>query len=176
VLFIDEAYSLTNGSGRETSYGKECIDTLNQELSENRSKLVVIIAGYENDINQKFFAVNPGLERRFPFRYVLNEYTKDEMKDIFIRMVRLQDNLSLSSDIKNSDIIELFSDMEYFENCGGDIENLITQIEFANNKRSLGKHPNIKGVFIKNDLTKGLKQFKAHKTKNESNRWDSMYM
>jgi hypothetical protein len=176
VLFIDEAYSLTSGSGRDTSYGKECIDTLNQELSENRSNLVVIIAGYENDIKQQFFAINPGLARRFPFRYVLNEYTKDEMKDIFLRMLRLQDNLYLSSDIQNNDIKELFTDMDYFSNCGGDIENLITQIEFANNKRSLGKHPNIKGVFIKDDLIKGLEQYKAHKKKKENNMWQSMYM
>jgi SpoVK/Ycf46/Vps4 family AAA+-type ATPase len=176
VLFIDEAYSLTSGSGRDTSYGKECIDTLNQELSENRTNLVVIIAGYENDIKQKFFAINPGLARRFPFRYVLNEYTKNEMKDIFLRMLRLRDDLYISSDIKTNNILELFSDMEYFDNCGGDIENLMTQIEFANSKRSLGKDPNIKGVLINDDLVKGLKNYRAHKKKKEKYTWNNMYI
>lgn len=175
VLFIDEAYSLTSGSGEKYTYGKECIDTLNQELSENRHKLVVIIAGYEDDIKNHFFAVNKGLERRFPFRYVLNAYTKDEMKDIFIRMIRLEDNLYLHPDVKDSDIIALFTDIEYFDNCGGDIENLITKIEFANNKRSLGKHPNIRGVFTKNDLIKGLDLFKSHKKKKENTIWKDMY-
>ena len=163
VLFIDEAYSLTSGFEDKYCYGKECIDTINQELSENRRKLVIIIAGYEQEIKRGFFEVNQGLARRFPFRYILNEYTIDEMKDIFIRMLRLEDNY-IDNEIKDEDIKNLFQDKDIFDNYGGDIENLITQIKFANNLRSLGKHPAIKNIFSNEDLKKGLEMYKFQKS------------
>ncbi len=162
VLFIDEVYSLMSGTGDKLSYGKECIDTLNQELSENRNKLVVIIAGYEQEIENTFFKANEGLNRRFPFRYTLNDYTADEMKAILLRMVRI-DNVQLSSDIDDNYIVSLFRDNQYFENCGGDIENLLTNCKFASNVRSLGKHPELINVLTKHDFEQGLLMFKKQK-------------
>ena len=210
VLFIDEVYALSSGSGEKVSYGKECIDTINQELSENRHNLIIIIAGYEREINESFFKVNQGLERRFPFKYVLKEYTKEEMKDIFIRMIRLNDEYWLYKDIKDiiddnndaadmdeldntiiksklmkkkkrsetvtdTDIIELFNDMRYFNNCGGDIENLITQIAFVNSARTIGSHPEKHNIFTKEDLMSGLVMFKKQKTQRENEGYLSMF-
>jgi len=162
VLFIDEAYSLMSGSGERYSFGKECIDTLNQELSENRRKIVCIIAGYEDEIQKAFFGSNPGLERRFPFRYTLKDYTDDQLKDIMLRMIRL-DNQMIDAEVLDSDIQNLFKDKKYFGNSGGDIENLLTKCKFANNIRSLGKHPMIRNVLTKKDLEEGLRIFKIHK-------------
>lgn len=176
VLFIDEAYTLTNGTGDKYSYGKECIDTLNQELSENRRKLVVIIAGYENEIKEGFFKINQGLSRRFPFRYVLKEYSKEELKDIFMRMLRLTDNLYLDKSVKDDDIINLFSDMKYFDNCGGDIENLLTHIGFANHERSVGKHPGTRNIFNIDDIKKGYEMFKYHKSEENNDNWKKMFV
>ena len=187
VLFIDEAYALVSGSSEKISYGKECIDTINQELSENRKKLVVIIAGYESEIKEGFFRINQGLERRFPFRYVLKDYTKEEMKDIFLRMIRLNEDVYLYKDendtndntktITDKDIIALFEDMRYFNNCGGDIENLITQINFANSGRTLGKYPSNKNIYTKDDLKQGLEMFKKNKTitETENDTWRKMF-
>jgi hypothetical protein len=76
VLFIDEAYSLGNADGGD-SYAKECIDTINQNLTEKKNQLLVIIAGYENALEECFFAYNEGLNRRFPFRYTIDAYTYD---------------------------------------------------------------------------------------------------
>ena len=168
-------------------------------MSENRKKLVIIIAGYENEIKEGFFKVNQGLARRFPFRYVLKEYKKEELKDIFIRMIRISDDTylykapkqeldlnklvvdktvtikSLDKTVTDEDIIDLFSDMRYFNNCGGDIENLITHISFANNERSIGKHPSMRNIFTKQDLIRGLEMFKYHKTENEDDKWKKMF-
>ncbi len=213
VLFIDEAYALTSGSGDKHSYGKECIDTLNQELSENRRKLVVIIAGYETEIKEGFFKINQGLERRFPFRYILKDYKKEELKDIFLRMLRLDGDMYLfkadekpdpcekkenhedvkikpesveqtkkimkekkSETVTDDDIMALFDDIRYFTNCGGDIENLITQIAFANNERSIGKHPKMKNIFTKQDLERGLEMFKYHKAEQADESWKKMFI
>jgi SpoVK/Ycf46/Vps4 family AAA+-type ATPase len=57
VLFIDEAYSLGNNEKRD-SFSKECIDTLCEALSDHKQELMVIIAGYENELNDCFFNFN----------------------------------------------------------------------------------------------------------------------
>jgi len=184
VLFIDEAYALTNNSPDRVSFGKECIDTINQELSENRRNLVIIIAGYEREIQEGFFNVNQGLERRFPFRYVLKDYNKEDMKNIFLRMLRLNKEVYLYSDAEDEkenvspeDILSIFNDMKYFDNCGGDIENLITQISIANSTRTFGKHPGMKNIYTKTDIKTGFETFKKNKL-NVSNDefWNSVYI
>ena len=175
VLFIDEAYSLMSGAGDRYSFGKECIDTLNQELSENRRKLVCIIAGYEQEIQKTFFGSNPGLDRRFPFRYTLKDYTDEQMKDIMIRMIRLE-NIMIDTRVNDNDIKTLFKDKRYFGNSGGDIENLLTKCKFANNIRSLGKHPMIRNVLTLSDFDEGLRIFKIHKKIDDSSIYKNMFI
>ena len=64
VLFIDEAYSLGNQEKRD-SFAKECLDTICEALSNHKDNLMVIIAGYEEELNNCFFSFNPGLRSRF---------------------------------------------------------------------------------------------------------------
>jgi SpoVK/Ycf46/Vps4 family AAA+-type ATPase len=79
VLFIDEAYSLGNEEGRD-SFSKECIDCINQNLSEKKDSLLCIIAGYKDALDKCFFAYNEGLKRRFPFVYTIEPYTHKELR------------------------------------------------------------------------------------------------
>ncbi len=175
ILFIDEVYSLMTGKENTShSFGKECIDTINQELSEKRRKLVIIIAGYKDEIEERFFAANKGLDRRFPLRYELHAYSKEDMKDIFVRMLRLTD-VSLEKNVTDNDIITLFDCMDYFKNYGGDIENLITECTFANHSRSLGKHPSIKDKLTKEDLIEGLKSYKMNREHKDDTSFLRMY-
>ena len=87
VLFIDEAYSLGNPEGRD-SYSKECIDIINQNLSEGKCDFVCIIAGYPDALKNSFFSYNQGLERRFPYRFKIDDYDEKELCDIFIKIVK----------------------------------------------------------------------------------------
>lgn len=81
VLFIDEAYSLVQGY--ENDYGKEAISTLLKRMEDDRDRLIVIIAGYSNEIKD-FVDSNPGLQSRFT-RYIhFSDYTADELKQIFL--------------------------------------------------------------------------------------------
>ena len=83
VLFIDEAYSLGNSEKRD-SFSKEAIDMINQYLSENKNDLMVIIAGYDEELDKCFFAYNPGLKRRFSSYYKIEGYDYNELIDIFL--------------------------------------------------------------------------------------------
>ena len=86
ILFIDEAYSLGSDEKKDT-FSKECIDTINQNLSENKKKFICIIAGYPQELENCFFSYNLGLKRRFPFKYTIDGYTSTEMYNIFIKMI-----------------------------------------------------------------------------------------
>lgn len=80
VLFIDEAYSLVNGD--ESDYGREAIATLLKRMEDNRDRLVVILAGYSDEM-KTFIDSNPGLQSRFN-RYIhFPDYSEDELFRIF---------------------------------------------------------------------------------------------
>lgn len=82
VLFIDEAYTL---AGEGNDFGKEAIDTLLKRMEDDRKRLVVIVAGYTNEM-KKFIDSNPGLQSRFN-RYInFPDYTTSEMIQIFEKM------------------------------------------------------------------------------------------
>ena len=82
VLFIDEAYSLLNDA--RDSYGFECINTLNLFLSENPDKIVVILAGYKDQMKSSIFAAQPGLERRMMWNISCDPYNGEELSLIHI--------------------------------------------------------------------------------------------
>ena len=81
VLFIDEAYTL---AGSSNDYGPEAIATLLKRMEDDRDRLIVIVAGYTDEINE-FISSNPGLRSRFT-RYIhFPDYTADELCQIFMR-------------------------------------------------------------------------------------------
>ena len=80
VLFIDEAYALTDKGGND--FGGEAIDTLLKAMEDNRDDLVVVVAGYDG-LMDDFIHSNPGLESRFNRFLHFDDYSIDEMMDIF---------------------------------------------------------------------------------------------
>jgi hypothetical protein len=80
VLFIDEAYALAGDQ-----YGTEAIDTLVKEMEDHRDNLVVIVAGYPGPM-ARFIATNPGLSSRFRTTIGFDDYTDDELTQIFARL------------------------------------------------------------------------------------------
>ncbi len=80
VLFIDEAYSLAGDQ-----YGEEAIDTLVKEMEDHRNDLVVVVAGYPRPMGE-FIGANPGLASRFRTNITFDDYTEDELVEIFRRM------------------------------------------------------------------------------------------
>jgi len=120
ILFIDEAYSLGNSELRD-SYSKECIDTINQNLTEKKAKFICIIAGYEDQLNKCFFNYNPGLKRRFNFKYSIEEYNLDQLFEIFKFKCKIN-NFKLDNIKKIKNLFQ--NNKKFFQYFGGDVEVL----------------------------------------------------
>jgi SpoVK/Ycf46/Vps4 family AAA+-type ATPase len=129
VLFIDEAYSLS--SKERGGFGQEAIETLLLRMENERSRLVVILAGYPGKMRE-FLSSNPGLERRFHKgnRFEFPDFTHSELESILRLEIRKRD---LIFDNEFASIIPEFiqkmrPDGEGFGNAG-EIRNLVDSIE-----------------------------------------------
>tara|TARA_B100001059_G_C17605696_1_gene461881 strand:- start:68 stop:802 length:735 start_codon:yes stop_codon:yes gene_type:complete len=153
VLFIDEAYSLGNPEGRD-SYSKECIDIINQNLSEGKCDFVCIIAGYPDALKNSFFSYNQGLERRFPYRFKIDDYDEKELCDIFIKIVK-ENKWKFMEKFKPS--VDFFKkNKKYFKYFGGDLENYFNSCRISHARRAMTIHPKYKKCLTQGDLDKGL--------------------
>jgi len=166
VMFIDEAYSLGNPEGRD-SFAKECIDTLNQNLTERRDFLC-IIAGYEKALEDSFFSYNEGLKRRFSFRYEIKGYTYDELCEMFLLKINSE---SWVYDDDKDKLLEFFKkNIEDFPRFGGDIETLFLKAKIMHSRRIVFKDPSIRKKLILDDILKGFKNFSKHRKDIDENK------
>lgn len=145
VLFIDEAYAL-NGKG-DNDFGQEAIDTLLKAMEDHRDDLVVIVAGYDG-LMEKFIHSNPGLESRFNRYLHFDDYSLDEMLEIF--KMRCRKSLYTLSPDAEEDVKDFIRDENAdgvtFGNARG-VRNLFEQILTAQaNRLAKMKH------FTKEDL------------------------
>ncbi|MBE5939414.1 MAG: AAA family ATPase [Lachnospiraceae bacterium] len=84
ILFIDEAYALSQGEN--DSFGQEAIDTLVSEMENNRNRLMVILAGYSDEMD-RFMERNQGLKSRIPNEIVFEDYDGEDLLEIAIKML-----------------------------------------------------------------------------------------
>lgn len=112
VLFIDEAYSLARGG--EKDFGKESIDTIVKAMEDYKDKLIIILAGYRDEMNF-FLRTNPGLASRFAIQIDFPDYTIDELVQIANLMYKEREYIldekskhyiyRILSEIRNKEII-----------------------------------------------------------------------
>ena len=186
VLFIDEAYSLGNNQGKESrdSFSKECVDILNQSLTEMRDNpedyFILMIAGYKEDLKNSFFALNDGLERRFTIHFSMDEYSSQDLIDIFKKKTR-EAGWEVG---ENAITVELMDkNKHYFKYAGGDMENLFVKCKIAHSKNLIcGKNKN-KRVLNEADIVEGLDIFIKNPTvgdrkpEDDSNAvWRNIYL
>lgn len=154
VLFIDEAYSLGSTDKRD-SFSKECIDTICESASDYKGNLMIIIAGYENELNDCFFSHNPGLSSRFVWRFNIEQYSSEELYQIFLK--KIEEDEWKTDNSFNKDWFE--KNKEYFKYYGRDIEVLITKSKISHARRIFGKSVSEKKILTKEDIDKGFSVF-----------------
>ncbi len=86
VLFIDEAYSLFRGDHSTVDFGREAIDTLIAEMENHAEELVVILAGYSEDM-ETMLTANAGMSSRIPYTLEFPNYSRKELCEIFMKFI-----------------------------------------------------------------------------------------
>jgi hypothetical protein len=159
VLFIDEAYSLGNSEKRD-SFAKECVDTLCEALSEHKHNWMVIIAGYEKELNDCFFSLNEGLNSRFTWRFKLDPYKPGELQSIYNKQVLEYGwTIAKGENINETPESWFASRMEYFTTYGRDMETLFTKTKIAHSRRVFCLPQSEKKIITTADLENGFKLF-----------------
>lgn len=180
VLFIDEVYSLGSGGGgggsdeagggdSTDSYSKECIDTICEALSNYKSNLMVIVAGYERDVQRYFFSMNPGLPSRFIWRFNIQEYNSTELKQIFLNKVK-DNGWKLKDETVGKELDNWFTQkhsLGTFKYYGRDMEQLFTYCKIAHGRRIYGLPEEEKRNFVIKDMDKGYDMFMKHADENK---------
>jgi SpoVK/Ycf46/Vps4 family AAA+-type ATPase len=165
VLFIDEAYSLGNQEKRD-SFSKECIDTLCEALSDHKDNLMVIIAGYETDLNECFFKYNQGLQSRFTWRFKIDEYSSLDLYNIFIKKINDSGWLIDNTDI-NVNVKWFEKNKGLFKYYGRDVETLFAKTKIAHSRRVFCLDENKKKKLTISDINKGLEIYLKNGIKKE---------
>ena len=137
VLFIDEAYSITENDHSD-SYGRECLTELTKALEDYRDDLVVIVAGYTAPM-KKFFESNPGLKSRFNTFIEFDDYSCSELLDI-LALICKNNDYYLSDDLKEkmsqylTELISAKSEEDSFAN-GRLMRNIFDDLVINHAKR-----------------------------------------
>lgn len=120
ILFVDEAYAIARGG--EKDFGREAIDTLVKGMEDRKHDLIVILAGYEVEMNY-FLSLNPGLSSRFPLHVFFPDYSEQELLQIATGMVRERQyhlspdaTMSLRQQLRHEQLREDFSNARTVRN------------------------------------------------------------
>lgn len=155
VLLIDEAYEL----GQSDTFSQECIDALNRNLSERAHSFICILAGYEKELDEKVFARNPGMARRFPHRYVMEPYQAVDLQQIL--MLQFEEH-GVQCAATPAELAEFFG-RNSFPNLGGDMQTLAAHALKHRTRRLFGRAP---GPITLQDLQAGREDLHSNQPNN----------
>jgi SpoVK/Ycf46/Vps4 family AAA+-type ATPase len=158
VLFIDEVYSLGNKEQRD-SFAKECIDTINLNMSRTDRPWLLIVGGYKEEIENSFLAYNKGLERRFTIKLEINGYDETELYNILMNFINEE---KWSVDIDAITIKDIKEHKDKFKYFGGDMRKLFQLAKENYCVRSMKTNitlNNLEMKLCKDDFNKAIEQF-----------------
>ena len=129
VLLIDEVYSLGNKEKKD-AFTKECIDTINQNLTEKADKFLCIIVGYKEEVQSCFFNYNKGLERRFPIRFNLESYTETDLVEILFKFASDENWFFENEENLKKNVEKIITkNKDHLKNQAGDLRNIFQLIK-----------------------------------------------
>lgn len=158
VLFIDEAYALT-----DNQFGQEAINQLVADMSAYSGQFAVVLAGYKDPMDE-FMHANDGLARRFPIEYHLPDYTPDQMRDLIEHFAAIDpDGVTLSDQMRASlgEFCQGWTGSTYPWGNAGEAQNLVSQMKRQHHLllRQHGESARDKIVLGPEDLPPELRHF-----------------
>lgn len=169
VMFIDEAYSLGDDSTGD-SYSKEAINAINQYLTEHSHELICIIAGYKQELETCFFSKNPGLKRRFPWTFNIENFTAENLVDVL--KIKIE-NSEWEFEDNYDKILELIKkNYNLFTGNGGDINNIFGKAKIINTRKNF---LNDNKKLTQEDFIEAIEQFKMNSLLSTSDPPYGMY-
>lgn len=161
ILVLDEGYSLGNPQKRD-SFSKECIDTINRNLTEHAGEFVCFILGYEEELDKSFFSHNPGLKSRFRFKFTIDNYSSDELCDIFNLKVN-NDGWKIDENLNPTEQQDFFKENHSaFKYFGRSIESLLFHTKVAHANRVFFESKDNRTKITMADIEMGFKKFAVH--------------
>lgn len=169
VLMLDEAYAMNGKNGtHDDPFAQNALDTITAFLSENKDDIIFILAGYEQDIKERIFTVNKGLERRFPWVHKISGYSAKELAEIFIYKVN---QAGWKTDVPLQKITETFEDRkQLFKNHAGDVERLFSEVKILHAQRTFSCKPTDRKNITLKDIESGLNRLANERAGAPSNR------
>ena len=161
VLLIDEAHNLNDNRTDQDSYGLDIIHCLVASMDHHKDDLVIIMAGYEEDMKQNVLDADPGVARRIGMHIYIDLPTPEQLSAIFMKRM-LDSGFIFPKDCQFGTAAWFKEHMEYFPNAGGSVENMIHKIRMA-------LAPVVFGCANKRDVTdavlqKGFNTYKKFST------------
>jgi SpoVK/Ycf46/Vps4 family AAA+-type ATPase len=141
LLFIDEAYSLIK-PGSQQDFGKEALDILLKRMEDKQGEFVVITAGYPDDMIP-FINSNPGVKSRFSHFFTFEDYTPEELVNIF-KLISEKEEYIVSSDaleILKKELLRLYRNRDKTFGNARLIRNLFIEAKIQLSKRYLREKP-----------------------------------
>ncbi|MGN0485254.1 MAG: AAA family ATPase [Lachnospiraceae bacterium] len=132
VLFIDEAYTLSQGG--EWDFGREAINEILQFMEEYRGDIVVFFAGYTNKM-EEFMQTNPGLSSRIPFTFDFEDYTPDEIVQIGLLDLHKPERDYQVDELYYSEVVKNNYRLSYNQGNGRWVRNFNDNLIMAMSKR-----------------------------------------
>lgn len=165
VLFIDEAYSLTSNNDDNKDFGNRAIDTLVNQLDVHRSDLCVIFAGYKEEMLD-FLESNPGLESRVPFVIEFEDYTEQELLEMFKNLLDSTD-FYLDKDVEQI-LHRHFKEKRLEGNFGNGryVRNLFERLKIKQANRIIQNKDNDLNMITKEDIINTIESMKKIKRKS----------
>jgi SpoVK/Ycf46/Vps4 family AAA+-type ATPase len=146
VLFIDEAYTLSNQTTND--FGQEAIDTIVKAIEDNRDRLVVVVAGYPDKM-ESFLMSNPGLKSRFGNRILFPDYSKRELGQILQKMA-IAESYILPENVleKAVSYLDYLSENETNFGNGRSVRNLFGEMKMCLARRMMSEIEDLNDVHV----------------------------
>jgi SpoVK/Ycf46/Vps4 family AAA+-type ATPase len=167
VLFLDEAYSINAGNSDDPGFSKECADTINAFLTENTSNFIMIISGYQQELDKNFFSLNQGLRRRFPWVYNIEKYRPQDLTEILFYQITESD-WDFSDDFDFTELNNLITqNKDLFIDNGGSTQILFDKIKIHHSNRVFGLKRKFKMRITIDDVRSGILELSMKRIKKD---------